>query len=262
MSSSPPPPPSCLLAFDFDGTLVHEEFSPLIVDEFLEIMDALREQNARWAINTGRGLFHCLQGMADHGLRRLPDFLIVKERELYQPGRFHRWVPLGPWNERCEKAHRVFFKSIRKSLKKVRKFIESETGASYIEEKDEPAGIVARSDEEMDGIVAYLDGFKTEHPELHYERNSIYLRIAHRAYNKGSTLSHLASLLEVPTERVFAVGDNHNDLTMLHPDCAGMIACPGNAVSEVRHQVTAHGGFVASRGAGLGVVEALRHYFR
>jgi len=60
----------------------------------------------------------------------------------------------------------------------------------------------------------------------------------------------------------FAIGDGHTDLEMLDPAHAASIACPANAVPEVREKVANHRGFIATRLHGHGVVEALEQLAR
>lgn len=125
----------------------------------------------------------------------------------------------------------------------------------------EPAGLVSRTLEEMEWIVSRVIELADGHPYLAWQRNSIYLRFCHRDYHKGSCLSEVARIHRVPTARCFAIGDSHNDLEMLHPDHAGMIACPVNAVPEISQAVSEVGGLVTTQAHGKGAVEALRHFF-
>ncbi|HEX7736535.1 MAG TPA: Cof-type HAD-IIB family hydrolase [Ktedonobacteraceae bacterium] len=68
--------------------------------------------------------------------------------------------------------------------------------------------------------------------------SSIYLESTHMQANKGTALQFLAQHLSVPMERVLAIGDSPNDISMLK--VAGMAVAMGNArdaVREVAHQV-------------------------
>jgi hypothetical protein len=56
---------------------------------------------------------------------------------------------------------------------------------------------------------------------------------------------------------VFAAGDHFNDLSMLSEVVAGEVACPANAIAEVKSVVSRLGGFVAERAGGLGIADAL-----
>ena len=57
--------------------------------------------------------------------------------------------------------------------------------------------------------------------------------------DKGAALKDLYQFLKIKRENVFAIGDNHNDLTMLQT--AGTAIAMGNATEEIRriaHQIT------------------------
>ncbi|MDG2125439.1 MAG: HAD hydrolase family protein, partial [Verrucomicrobiales bacterium] len=143
----------------------------------------------------------------------------------------------------------------------IRGHISANTSARYFDTPQEPSCIVANNVPEMDAICAFLDERVADIKNLSYERNSVYLRFSHSAYNKGLTLTELTKQLGLPTDRIFTAGDNHNDTSMLHPNVAGMVACPSNAVPEVKESVAGHGGYVAARPGGQGTLEALQHFF-
>ena len=251
-----------LLCFDFDGTLVDHEVHGPVPPGLLDRIAALKQQReATWAINTGRSLFQAIAGITDHVVHPCPDFVIAKEREIYFQNQQKRWVDFGDWNRRCERAHVKLFRAHKRFFNRVRNYLQLHTAAEFVESKEEPAGIVAHDEAEMGRICAFLDEHRRELPELSYERNTIYLRFAHRDYNKGSALTELARMLEIPASDIFAAGDNHNDLSMLCGAAAGMVACPANAVPMVRETVRSAGGSVASARAGDGMSQALDHYF-
>ncbi len=254
-------PPRLLLCFDFDGTMLQPDAQPAIHPEFLDCLSTMKERGAVWAINTGRSLFQTIAGLGDYQIRPLPDFIIAKEREIYEPTRFNRWIDLGDWNRRCQKDHVKLFRSYRKFFSEMREFIEEHTGAQYVESEQEPAGVVARDEAEMDLICQFINDRHAKFPLLGYERNSIYLRFGHVDYNKGTALAELARMLGLDAQYTFAAGDNHNDLSMLEVTVASMTACPSNAVPEVVEKVRSNGGFVAPVPSSAGLVHALAHYF-
>ena len=254
--------PRQLLCFDFDGTLVDSQIHGPVPEGLLERIATIKEKHhAVWTLNTGRSLFQAIAGITDHVVHPYPDYVIAKEREIYYQNQHNRWVDFGDWNKRCERAHVKLFRSHKRFFNRVREYLQLHTAAEFIESEEEPAGIVAHDEPEMGRICAFLDEHRKELPELSYERNTIYLRFAHKDYNKGSALAELARMLEIPASEIFAAGDNHNDLSMLCGTHAKMIACPANAVTKVRETVRAAGGFVANANAGLGMEQALDHYF-
>jgi hydroxymethylpyrimidine pyrophosphatase-like HAD family hydrolase len=121
-------------------------------------------------------------------------------------------------------------------------------------------GVVASSEEEMDRITEFIERVRKRQPEFNYQRNTIYLRFCHADYHKGAALAELSRLIKVPREEIFAAGDHHNDVSMLDGRFAAMPACPANAIDQVKDAVRLAGGYVAARGYGAGVHEALMHF--
>ena len=99
----PPPPPRALICVDFDGTVVDPSHDPAFPEAMANCLGTLRSHGVAWAIATGRSLFQAVEGIANHGVTPLPDFLISSERELFRRGGHSRWIPVGDWNERCAK---------------------------------------------------------------------------------------------------------------------------------------------------------------
>lgn len=254
--------PRWLLSFDFDGTLVVPDEDPPVHADFFELIKTMRDEHRScWGINTGRSLMQAVQGLVDAGFPILPDYIIAREREIYLPNKFGRWVGSADWNNRCEREHKKLFRRSRKVLKNLKQWVESETAAVWGIQQEEPAGIVASTASEMDIIVRKINGEIASEKALSYQRNGIYLRFSHRHFHKGTAMLEVARLMGLSSEHSFAVGDSHNDLDMLDPEMAMMLACPANACPEVKLQVEVAGGYVAKGQASRGVVEALKAHF-
>lgn len=251
--------PRVLLCFDFDGTFLDSEapqpFDPEILDRLVE----LRRWGAAWCINTGRTLPHTVEAITRFRIVPTPDFIIARESEIYRCNEFNRWIDWGDWNKQCAKDHKRLYKGAKKFFRTFRSYLENNTNAEWISHPLEPAGIHASSLEEMDTICETIDAMPSP-PELGYHRNSVYLRFNHIGYSKGTAMAHLGRGLGIGPEYRLAVGDNHNDLSMLQPSVAQGIACPSNAVPEIKEHVTNVGGFVAQRPITHGVIDALEHY--
>lgn len=253
---------SRVLSFDFDGTLHDPSADPSVPAEFFELIRRLRgSHGVAWGINTGRSMPHVVEGLLEARAPFLPDWVVAREREIYFPDPSGRWVAETEWNERCERDIHLLFRKHRRLLDRIRDEVLAHTGAEWIEMEGEPAGLVARRIEDMEWIEPRVIELAAEAPELGWQRNSIWLRFGHRNYQKGSSLGQVARSYGVGPQDCFATGDGHNDLAMLAPEVAGLLACPANAVEEVRDQVARHGGHVCSLGHGEGAIEALRVYF-
>ena len=255
--------PELLLCFDFDGTFIDPSNPGHIDPELERNLQGMRERGALFVINTGRSLFDAVSGINQIGLRDFPDYLITCEREIHEPNAFRRWIDLGNWNKRCRKDHEKLFHRHRKLLQQIKDFVEQQSHAQWISQPEEPAGIIASSNGEMDDLCVFID--KQTHEagamQLSYERNTIYLRFSHSQYNKGSALKEIRRKLKICPSETFAIGDNYNDLTMLQETVASMIACPGNSIPEIKGEITRRGGYVSKNSCGAGVAEAIAHYF-
>ncbi len=261
MTTPPPTRPQWLLSFDFDGTLVHKDRKPGFEPELGELLRQLRAQGAAWVINTGRSLSHAMAGLADHLIPLEPDFIIAREHEIHQRTAPGRWADFGGWNRHCEVTHRAFFARHATFLAEIRAFVEKRRLGWWIDDADDPAGVITHGEDGMAEVVAFIDARRATLPDFGYQRNTIYLRFTAAGFDKGSALAELARGLQLPLERVFAAGDNFNDLPMLRSDVAGKLCCPSNSLDEVKHQVLRHGGLITRAPASSGMVEALRHYF-
>jgi HAD superfamily hydrolase (TIGR01484 family) len=253
--------PIKLLSIDFDGTLVSRVSEPVLDVQCMEIIGELQRRGVIWAINTGRSVDLLESGLADFEFPIRPDFILTTERDVFRPAsNGDKWEPFGDWNERCARDHSELFSSAHSILAEVVDFVNRTTKARLIYEGDRLEGLVAADDEEMCRITEFIEGARAGHPNLDYQRNTVYLRFCHADYHKGAALAELARLLRIPREGIFASGDHHNDISMLNGKVAAMPSCPANAIQEVRDAVNNAGGYIATKDFGAGVHEALLHF--
>jgi len=142
-----------VLSFDFDGTLICPDSEPKVEPAFFEKIEKLHKAGWVWGINTGRSQMQMMRGFMDGKFPFLPDFMVARERELYTPGAMNRWLPIKEWNKRSEKDHKKVYRKAKKFLLKVQDHVETNTGAEWVTEVGDPAGIIASSVEEMAEIV-------------------------------------------------------------------------------------------------------------
>jgi HAD superfamily hydrolase (TIGR01484 family) len=253
--------PIRLLSIDFDGTLVSRVSEPVLDARCMELIRELQKAGAIWAINTGRSVDLLESGLADFAFPIRPDFILTTERDVFRPAQNgEKWEPFGDWNEQCARDHAELFSSANSVLAEVVDFVNRKTKARLIYDTERLEGLVAENDEEMERIIEFIEGARAGHPNLDYQRNTVYLRFCHADYHKGAALAELARLLEIPRENIFAAGDHHNDVSMLDGKVAAMPSCPANAIQEVQAAVRNAGGYVAQKDHGAGVHEALLHF--
>lgn len=250
-----------MLCFDFDGTLFMPENEVTLEPIFFDEIRRLREDGWLWTVNTGRSLLYMLEGFEEVGFPFSPDYLVLREREIYTPGdRFGRWHRVDEWHEKSVRDAAVFFADAEDFILKVKEYVEEQTMAQWVEEEGDPAGIIATSEEEMAVIAAFVEEHRSMSDLIGVLRNTIYMRFVHRDYHKGTSLTEVARLEGLCPSQIFAIGDGHNDLDMLRSEVAGMLGCVGNAHMDVKAHVRRQGGYEAAAAGSLGSVEALRHF--
>jgi HAD superfamily hydrolase (TIGR01484 family) len=248
-----------LISTDFDGTLFSEFENPPIPRSLLELLAELQAEGAKWVINTGREMSSLIETLARAGITLEPDYLVLVEREIHMHQE-SQYVGLEEWNTACTKVHADLFALLEPFLPSVIERINKCFHASIFEDAYSPLCLVARDNDQMDGIHSYLDEFCRSIPDLTVVRNDVYARFSHRSYNKGSALGEIARRLGISSQEVLAVGDHLNDLPMLSPKYAAFLAAPANAVTAVKLAVQSAHGYVSLRQHGNGVADAIKYY--
>jgi len=249
-----------LLSLDFDGTLVRDWPPPPFPQVLVHIMIALRRRNGvRFALNTGRSLALMEHGLESTGFPIWPDFALTTEREVFR-WTGSAWEDFGEWNSRCAEAHDELFARVGPLLVEIEAYVAKCPGARAYYEDDRFVGVVAQDVSQMDDICGFIWNRQVQFPFFGYQRNSIYIRFCHASYHKGAALAELQRLVGIPPAETFVAGDNLNDISMLDGALARFLACPSNAIEEVKSAVRRQNGFVAKEDSGQGVAEALEFF--
>lgn len=82
-----------------------------------------------------------------------------------------------------------------------------------------------------------------------------YMEINCGKINKGKSVQVLSNYLNIPAKEILAIGDNYNDMEMLH--AVGYSACPKNAVEEVKQSCTYLSNFTNNQDA---IVDIFNHF--
>lgn len=257
---TPSPPRVQLVSTDFDGTIFAEFEQPPVPHELEEKLARLQAAGARWVINTGRDLGSLMEALGRARLRVHPDFLVLVEREIYRHDGV-RYLGVESWNERCAQDQERLFAQVRPEVPRLAEWISARYDAAVYSDAYSPFCLIANSNSDADAILAHLEEFCRQVPDLTVVRNDVYARFSHRAYSKGTALREISRLLAIQPAQVFAAGDHLNDLPMLCRDHAAFLACPANAIPSVRDAVRAQGGIVGERPHGYGISDALQSFF-
>jgi len=252
------------IAFDLDGTSIERGNTMLP-----ELITRLAEASNKGIIigtASGRPLKDQLEILSANGIgeqKGFPHFIIANEYEIYILNE-QKYEPLVKYNESIRKA---WFEV----LPVAKSIIESE-----LRRLTEKGILVKRNipDEDVyqrgmidlwfhniqDAIAeeAFLNSLILERSiPLICNRNSRLVQLLHARAGKGNTLKAVADYFKVSPSNVLAIGDSSNDLSMLDGKLGFQPATVANADEIVKHVVATHGGYVASKPRGAGVVEIM-----
>ena len=247
-----------LICTDFDGTIAEADGRPISPAFFRRLRAWRKLGPVYWVINTGRTHDNLAEELARREVPIWPDWAVAIEREIWL-FRNRRAVGWFEWNRKCELMHAQLFQSVQPVWKLVEDFVGRHTGAQLVEDAGSPIGIIASSEEEADEISAYIEPLLENWPMLVAVRNSIYFRFSHKFYHKGVCLEAIAHNLGLKPSQIMVAGDHLNDLPMMDRRYAHHLACPSNAVDEVKERITAQGGYIAEGRVAEGIVEAWNH---
>lgn len=247
-----------LISTDFDGTLVGHPSDGRCVPALARALSEFKASGGLWAVNTGRSLAHAIEGVEIFGAPVEPDFLLTHEREIYHRDGYGGWKDLGDWNRISRERHSKLFHRSGFIFSQIHDLVADAPDVTWIEEDGHTAGLITSDETVMARVALSLDALRGAIPKFSYQRNTIYLRFCHADYHKGSVLGELCRIIGLQAGDVFAAGDHYNDLSMLHPKFAGHLACPANAIPEVKTAVASAGGCVSAKCFGEGVAAALR----
>lgn len=245
-----------LLSTDFDGTLTTHHLDGRCSPAFADILLQHKASGGVWAVNTGRGVEHAIEGVTQFRAPVRPDFLLTNEREIFCSARDGRWTPHREWNDLCHLRHSELYERAKSLIRQIQAWAADEPDVTVIEEHGIVSGILTPTEEAMTGVAEFLDRESAAVPDFSYQRNTVYVRFCHRDYHKGTSLGELSRMLGIDRSSVLAAGDHFNDIPMLDGRYAAWTCCPSNAIPEVREVVLAAGGHVADKPAGDGVAEA------
>lgn len=251
-----------LIATDLDGTIIGNGDEFPVYEQFRDKIDQIRNENdAIWAICTGRNLksFRIFfDSMRLMGI--VPDFVIIKHAYIYGLSSVG-YVPHVVWNLqmrfvkwlqriRVASAIRGWHTMVAGSTRGVTTIVRSSDRLCMRFNSAETAATAANMIRDRVKNYKYVRVF----PYV----KEVDVRCV--PFTKGLSLSELTRHLGMTAENVLAIGDGHNDISMLEPSVARQTGCPANAQPEVVSAVHTFGGHIASKPSLSGVMEILNAY--
>jgi hypothetical protein len=228
----------------------------------IAMLNELESLGVAWCTNSGRARedqLGVLERSRAQGLRYMPAALLCCESLIFER-HAGAYRALEPWNTYIVGELRRLRRAVRDQLAPdLPDLLERYHPDVYC--TDEYTAFNVKMDDalherfqaELERRLAPLTGYVIEH-------NGGWFSILPDTAGKGNALRHYAETRGFPTDRVLAIGDHFNDLSMLDGRAVRLVGCPGDAIPEVQAAIRHAGGYVASAGGPPGTVEVMRFF--
>ncbi|MCK5851049.1 MAG: HAD family phosphatase [Kiritimatiellae bacterium] len=251
-----------LIATDLDGTLIGRvnEF-PLYADYRDKLSELRSEGNVVWAACTGRGLMsfrNFFRPMRIIGLA--PDFIIVNHAYIYGWGPFG-YMPHIFWNLHIRWRMWLDRLSMQNAIDEWYDMIKAVSiGVTTVRREKNRLCLRFSSEESAIAAAEMLDEKTKQYKQLRVFRFLREIDVRSVPFTKGLALSELAQHLGIGRADILAIGNGHNDISMLDGNVTGMMGCPSNSDPEVMDAVHKAGGHISTKRALAGVLDVIEVY--
>ena len=254
-----------LVCLDFDGTiLTYDEHPDGVIDgEICNVLNHLKEGDVHWVPNSGRRLdsqLEIIERSQQFGLQALPVACLCSETLVYLRNK-DRYDALEPYNSDTllrigEFQHRL---QLFLKVQMGEWFTKYSIQQSYVE-SDGFAFLLDQSTPQVETFHAEIIELVKQFGEGEAIRNGGWVSVIPEGLGKGVITSTLMDQLKLNRSQVLAVGNDHNDVSMLNGNCAAYVGCPADSARQAREAVEVAGGYVAEERGSEGSLQVLRNY--
>lgn len=241
-----------LIAIDIDGTLISEDRK--LTEPVIEAIHRVVQAGKKIVLCTGRPLPGAQPYMEQLGLNKKGDYMITYHGALVQRTDTLETVIDHKLDNHDLLKWYDFSKSIDVNFQTVQNdtIFTNQTKLNFyalIESFINEIPLQIRPIEEIESQLSFSKFIMADemeiiqkaedHVPLELRKNYTILRsmpnaleVLNRKASKGQSLKELANLLDIPTERVMAIGDSGNDIDMI--EYAGLGVAMGNAIPQAK----------------------------
>jgi hypothetical protein len=239
-----------LIATDLDGTLFYDREN--ISKRDREAIFSVHENGTAVALATGRELPIITPALDRLALWDAVDYIIMAGGAQIYTAKTQKIHTVGMLTPEilCDVYHRyqhhpisiilprdnIFFtnrvtRGLRAESALLGSPIDYRPNLAEVFTASSPKLIFHGTDEEVSAILPFMQQDTDRRINLCRSHNN-YIDCYAAGVNKGTALKLLCSSLDIPLDCCAAIGDNHNDLDLLHT--AGQSACPGDGTEEAK----------------------------
>jgi len=250
-----------LIALDFDGTAAVYEPRMALHPGLMELLAQLRCSGYGWVLNSDRCAETLLEiaGLLPDKVR--PEAVLSAQRFIHRRSGSGVYEPLQPWNDSRMALHRELWSLIEPFFRQWQHEIEADFTIRDSVVNDLVFAYMV-PDNENPALRERMRSYIRPWPEAQLSGNHEWSFILHADFSKAALLEHYCAVRGIAREKIIAVGDGYNDITMLDAGLTPHAGCPADACPEVRAAVRAGGGYIAGTSGPEGTMEVIRYYHR
>lgn len=247
------------MATDLDGTLIGSANEFPLYTDFRDRLETLRDKEGLiWVACTGRRLRSFRRFFSPMRMMGLaPDFVVVKHAYIYSLTSLG-YLPHVFWNLRILFRMWISRLSVKDAIDEWHQMITGvASGVSTVRQRRDR--LCLRFDSEASAAVAagLLREKVKRHQHLQVFHYLMEVDVRSIPFTKGLAVSELADHMKIPREQILAIGNGHNDISMLDGTTAAMTGCPANSKPELMEVVHKAQGHVARTRSLSGVMEII-----
>lgn len=248
-----------LVALDFDGTSAVYEPQLAMHPGVMDVLAQLRDRGYDWVLNSDRYTDTLIEVALrlPAGLR--PDAIMSTQRFIHTRNG-GGYEPLKKWNDSRMDLHRDLWEEIKPFFEEWQREIEADfTICDCVVNELVFAYMVPA--EENEALRRRMQDYIRPWPRAQLSGNHEWSFILHSDFSKAALLEHYCTVRGIAMEKIIAVGDGFNDISMLDAGLTPQTGCPSDASPEVITAVRAGGGYVAGCSGPEGTIEVIRFYY-
>lgn len=253
------PEPIRLIATDLDGTLDGNGCAISRYQAFAALLTRYHDRfGTEWVVCTGRSL-HSFESVLKplQTLGIAPAYVIVHHAYIYRRTR-RGYLPHLFWN--LSIRFQVWSSSLylRGALNEWHRMVRGMFDhVTTVYHRRNRLCLRFRTEEDADSAAELLRKKATvfKHLRVFHYMHEVDVRTV--PFTKGMALTELALRLGIANAGILAIGNGHNDISMLDGEAAGATGCPANAEVDVMETVHQNGGHIANARGLDGVIQIL-----
>ena len=254
--------PIRLLVTDFDGTVINSAKEVPFYTTFRDRINELRrDYGTVWVVCTGRSLGAFRDKfilMQKTGIR--PDFVVSRHAYIHSLTPFG-YMPHVFWNLHIRYQLWLSLLDASAAIKEWYDVIcRFASGVRTVKAGKYRLWLRFDSEETASSVATMLKEKTRPYHHLTVFKYLFEVDVRLVPFTKGLAVAELAHRLEIDPTHILAVGNGHNDISMLDGKTAKMTGCPANSDPEVIEVVHQSGGHIANCGSLEGVLEILDAY--